>query len=118
MTDIAALLAAPGLDSTAFPPNSRYFGLGVATLILPNGEARAYLRRRFVPQPSDLSVIGRHRVASGERADTVAARVLGDPTQMWRLSDANGLDAQALVARPGRVLAVALPNAAGSTSSA
>jgi hypothetical protein len=118
MTDLATMLAAPGLEATAFPPNSRYHGSGIATLALPGGETRVYLKRRFVPQASDLDVIGRHRVAGGGRADTLAARLLGDATRMWQLSDANGLDAQALTARPGRVLDVALPRAGGSTTGA
>ena len=118
MIDIATMLAAPGLEATAFPPNSRYYGLGVNMLALPNGEVRVYLKRRFAPQPQDLDVVGRHRVAVGERADTIAARTLGDPIRMWQLCDANRLDAQALVERPGRAIDIALPRPGGSTSSA
>ncbi|WP_129793264.1 LysM domain-containing protein [Sphingosinicella sp. CPCC 101087] len=118
MTDIAAMLAAPGLEASAFSPNSRYHGLGVNLLLLPNGETRVYLKRRFAPQPSDLDVVGRHRVAPGERADHVAARQFGDPTQMWRLCDANLLDAPSLTARPGDTLHVAVTRAGGSKSGA
>ena len=118
MTDIATMIAAPGLTATAFPPNSRYHGVGITTRTLSDGQVRVYLQRRFVPQARDLEVVGRHRVANAARADTIAAVVLGDPVSMWQLCDANGLDAQALTASPGRLITVALPKGAGSTSGA
>jgi hypothetical protein len=118
MTDLPAMLAAPGLEATAFPPTSRYYGVGVASFALPDGTTRAYLKRRFVPQAGDLQAIDAFRVAGAMRADTIAAAVFGDATQMWRLSDANGLDAQQLVARPGTSLTVAVPRVARSTASA
>jgi hypothetical protein len=118
MTDLATMLAAPALEATAFPPNSRYHGVGITTRTLPDGSARAYLQRRFVPQPGELEVVGRHRVPSGARADTIAAAVLGDPVRMWQLCDANAASAQALTARPGQPIDVAVPRAAGSTTGA
>jgi hypothetical protein len=118
VTDLATMLAAPGLAATAFPVTSRYYGVGVASLALPDGTTRTYLKRRFVPQADDLQVIDSYRVAGGMRADTIAAAVFSDATQMWRLSDANGLDAQRLVALPGASLTVAVPRVARSTASA
>ncbi len=118
MTDLATMLAAPGLEATAFPPSSRYHGVPVKSFALPDGSRRSYLARRFVPQPSDLQPIDHVRVTGGMRADNIAATVFGDPTQMWRLSDASGLDAQQLVARPGTTLVVATPRVARSIASA
>jgi hypothetical protein len=112
------MLAAPGLEATAFPPTSRYYGIAVTSLTLPDGTQRTYLKRRFVPQRSDLQAIDSYRVTGGIRADNIAAAVFGDATQMWRLSDANGLDAQQLVARPGASLIVATPRVAKSTANA
>jgi hypothetical protein len=118
MTDIATMIAAPGLAATAFPPNSRYHGVGITTRALADGSVRVYLQRRFVPQPGDLEVVGQHRVANAARADTIAAAMLGDPVSMWQLCDANGMNAQALTERPGRLITIALPRGAGRTSGA
>jgi hypothetical protein len=112
------MLAAPGLEATAFPQTSRYYGLPVLSLTLPDGSQRAYLSRRFVPQADELQAIDSVRIAGGMRADNIAAGVFRDPTQMWRLCDANGLDAQQLVARAGATLTVAMPRVARSTASA
>jgi hypothetical protein len=118
MTDLAIMLAAPGLEASAFPVSSRYHGIPIMTMTLPDGSVRAYLRRRFAPQASELSPVGVHSVRAGERADTIAAAEFGDPTQMWRLSDANNLDGQRLVERPGFVLQIAVTRATGSSASA
>jgi len=40
--------------------------------------------------PERFAQIGEHVVEQGERPDHVAARVLGDSEQFWRLCDANG----------------------------
>ena len=63
-----------------------------------------YMRRRFIP-PAD----GRDRRSSstrspqGERLDHITARYLGDPTQFWRICDANdALRPAELTDEPGR----------------
>jgi hypothetical protein len=74
-------------------PSSRYAGAEVATVTVPDGaggvrEVR-YLRRRILPQPRDLSTLAEHTVTRGDRPDLVTATYLGDPTQFWRVCDAN-----------------------------
>ena len=74
-------------------PTSRYFSVGIATATIPDGtgglrEVR-HLRRRFPPQPSSLRVLADHVVAQGDRLDLVAATYYSDPTQFWRITDAN-----------------------------
>jgi hypothetical protein len=82
----------------------------VALLMLP------YLRRRFIPPPERFSAIGEHRVGDEERLDVIAAQVLGDPTQFWRLCDANLAMRPEELEQPDRVLRVTLPAEIGGSS--
>lgn len=75
-----------------FDPTSRYYGVGDATIVvsLPDGSTRtvSFKRRRFISVPSGLPGL-QHPVLQGERPDLLSARFLGDPTQFWRICDAN-----------------------------
>jgi hypothetical protein len=98
------------MGNDAFPPGSRYHGVEVATLDLPDGRRIAYVRRRFVPPADSFALLREHLVRSGERLDTVAALHLGDPEQFWRIADANGAIApEQLTDEPGRRLRITLP---------
>ena len=93
-----------------FPPSSRYAGIETARVKLPDGREVLFLRRRLLPNPDDLTVIGEHAVTQGERPDHVAAQVLGDPELFWRLCDGNpALRPEELTATVGRRLRVTLP---------
>jgi hypothetical protein len=95
-----------------FDPTSRYAALPIAEAALPDGRVVAYVRRRFLPRPDSLPVLAEVAAADGERLDHVSARTLGDPTQFWRIADANAaVDPDDLVERPGRVLRVPQPQA-------
>jgi hypothetical protein len=48
-----------------------------------------YLRRRFPPPPSAQRTLAEHSITRGDRLDVVTAQYLGDPTQFWRVCDAN-----------------------------
>lgn len=65
----------------------------MATATVPDGtggqRAVRYLRRRFPPQPAALPTLAEHVVSRGDRLDLIVARYLGDPTQFWRICDAN-----------------------------
>ncbi|MFC8681521.1 LysM domain-containing protein [Microbacterium ureisolvens] len=103
-----------------FDHTSRYHGLEVATLDLPDGRTVSYVRRRFLPQGASLPLLAEVTVAQGERIDLVAHRTLGDPLAYWRICDANdAMDPQALARdageRPARLLRVPLPGAPGRT---
>lgn len=95
---------------SGFGPASRYARTGTAQLTTADGRTVVYLRRRLVPQPEALATASESAVHDGERPDTLAARLVGDPTQFWRLCDANLVFVPSdLVAEPGRVLRVTLP---------
>lgn len=72
---------------------SRYADAGPATIAIPDGTGGQrtvrYLRRRFPPQPGAAVMLAEHQLTRGDRLDLLAARYLGDPTQFWRICDAN-----------------------------
>ena len=74
---------------------SRYAAVGVAEVDLPDrlGDRPRvrYLRRRFPPQPTTLPTLAEHIVRGGDRLDVVTATYLTDPTQFWRICDANAV---------------------------
>lgn len=99
------------LDRTLFPPNSRYAGMAVATLALPQGKVIIYLARRFLPPAERFQLLQEHTVTQGERLDNIAAQYMGDPTLFWRLCDANNAKRpEELTETIGRKLAITLPD--------
>lgn len=93
-----------------FPPTSRYYGIELATLELPDGAQRVYLRRRFLPQSSRFALLRTHLVAADERVDRLAAQELGDPQAFWRICDANDVKRpEELTDDLGRRLRITLP---------
>ena len=90
MQALQAMLQAGGSDAAAFPPNSRYQGVGTAKLTSTDGRTVVFLKRRFVPAPEEFALIQEHSVVQGDRLDNITAKYLGDPEQFWRLCDANG----------------------------
>lgn len=76
-----------------FDADSRYAALARKTLEIttPTGEKRElrYVERRFLPPLADETPLLEHVVVQGDRLDNLAARTLGDPTQFWRIADAN-----------------------------
>lgn len=98
-----------------FPPNSRYAATETAELTQADGSRIVYLRRRFVPDPSRFVTLQEYRVVEGDHVDRMAAAVLGDPEQFWRLPDANGdLDPRDLE-EVGRRILLTLPDGMGGT---
>ncbi|WP_406208300.1 LysM peptidoglycan-binding domain-containing protein [Kitasatospora sp. NBC_01560] len=93
-----------------FEPTSRYQGLPTATWTSPEGRIVTYVRRRFLPQPDELALVGEQVVRPGDRLDRIAARQYGDPEQAWRIADANRAMWPAdVVEVPGRRLRITLP---------
>jgi hypothetical protein len=93
-----------------FPPSSRYFGAQTSTLATSDGRQLAYLRRRFVPDPSKLQLLLEHHVTDqSERLDNLAAEVLGDPLQFWRICDANEAMRPFELVHVGAVIRITLP---------
>ena len=94
-----------------FAPNSRYAGLPTAELTQADPTIK-YVRRRFIPASDRGANSVSHAVGQRERLDHLAARALGDPTQYWRICDANNVLRPAeLVEPPGR--RIDLPLAGG-----
>jgi hypothetical protein len=95
---------------------SRYATVGVAEVDVPDGVGDRrrvrFLRRRFPPQPATLPTLAEHVVRGGDRIDVVTATHLGDPTQFWRVCDANPVihpDALVAADRIGSTLRVPVP---------
>jgi hypothetical protein len=108
MSDVLAMQFA--LPISSFGPTSRYAGLEIAKIEVDR-ETYAYVRRRFVPLPERLAVIGEHTVTQGERLDSIAARSLGAPELFWRICDGNrAMRPEELTETVGRTLLITLPN--------
>src|SRR4051812_3067021 len=94
-------------------PNSRYTGVDTGSVTVDvDGEQHVvrYLRRRFVPSPSGTVTLLRHPVQQGDRVDNLSAFYFTDPTQFWRICDANNvLRPDEMVETVGRSLAIVLP---------
>ena len=97
-----------------FDPTSRYAGLPVKTLTVTDADGRErqvrYVERRLLPQPGSDPTLAEHVVVQGDRMDNVTARYLGDPTQFWRVADANALlRPEELTDEVGRRVVIPLP---------
>jgi hypothetical protein len=109
---LAAMINLGIVPPVTFPTNSRYYGFKVQQYTGPNGDVIPYLARRIVPQASapNYATINQYTVQKGDRLDLIAAQFLGDPLMAWLVCDANGaMDPHDLVATPGRVLAITMP---------
>jgi hypothetical protein len=78
-----------------FDPTSRYYKIEVTTIAVTDGDGLPreirFVKRRFIPAPDDATTVVEHTVTQGERLDNITARYLGDPTQFWRVCDANNV---------------------------
>lgn len=97
-----------------FEPTSRYHGLAIktATLGSATGETRPvrYVERRFLPALTAETALAEHVVAQGDRLDLITGKHLADPTQFWRIADANdAMRPEELTTKPGRRIVIALP---------
>lgn len=97
-----------------FDTTSRYFNLEIATISVPDSDDGTrtirYVRRRIIPSAENLTTLLEHTVAQGERLDNITARYLGDPTQFWRVCDANNVLRPEELEEIGRVVEIALPS--------
>jgi hypothetical protein len=98
-----------------FEPTSRYYTIETANITMTTGDGDRrevrYVKRRFIPSSEGMTTLVEHRVAQGERLDNITARYLGDPTQFWRIADANNvLRPEELTEEIGTVIKIALPN--------
>jgi hypothetical protein len=97
-----------------FEPTSRYAAIETVKLEQTGSDGApqviAYKRRRFIPPADSAATLVEHAVTQGERLDNITARYLGDPTQFWRVCDANGaLHPDDLTDQPGHVIRITMP---------
>src|SRR5262245_12560800 len=105
------LLQGPSLETTLYPPESRYSGVALATITLNDGRTVRYLRRRLLPDAFSLATIGEYRIGDQDRLDNLAPTFLGDPLAAWRIADANVvLRMESLVEETGRRIRITLPD--------
>lgn len=97
-----------------FDQTSRYYSIGTVTISVvdPDGETRdiRYVKRRIIPSSDGMTTLVEHTVAQGERLDLITSRYLGDPTQFWRVCDANNVLEPEELEETGRVIRISLPN--------
>ncbi|HEY4640012.1 MAG TPA: LysM domain-containing protein [Thermoanaerobaculia bacterium] len=95
-----------------FDSTSRYFGLEIKTLVVPDKDDGTreirFVSRRIIPPVGSSSTLVEHTVAQGERLDRITARYTGDPTQYWRLCDANNVLTPEELEETGRAIAIAV----------
>ena len=96
-----------------FQPGSRYYDLETATLTVTEADGSqrvvAYKRRRFIPPVESFSTVVEHTMTQGERLDNITAAYLDDPTDFWRICDANLIRQPADLEVIGRVIRIAVP---------
>jgi hypothetical protein len=97
-----------------FDPSSRYYNLPTATLTVIGGDGTPveirYLQRRFIPSADGETILLEHTFTQGERLDNITARYLDDPTQFWRICDANLVLQPEELERTGRVIKITIPS--------
>lgn len=93
-----------------FSATSRYYGIETATLQDASGQIVIYVRRRFLPDSTNIAVLIEHVVTQGDRLDNITARYLGNPELFWLVCDANTvMRPEELTAEIGRRLNIPLP---------
>jgi len=96
-----------------FDSTSRYAACETAVMEVtdPDGTMREirYARRRFIPPAEGMTPLVAHSVNQGERLDNITARYLGDPTQFWRVCDANEVMDAGELEVIGRMIQIAMP---------
>jgi hypothetical protein len=93
-----------------FDHTSRYYHLETVIFETADGRTVSYVRRRFLPQGERLPLLVEATVRDDERLDLLTHRTLGEPTQFWRIADANNaMNPFDLTSEPGETLRVPVP---------
>lgn len=89
---VQLLIDAGAIPSSPFGPASRYSGVPSARHAANADDPGVpYVLRRFIAQRRDIALAAAHIVGAGERPDTLAAQVFGEPRLYWRIADANAV---------------------------
>jgi hypothetical protein len=116
---LQALLQAAQAPASLLPSTSRYYGLNMPTMQTADGRTIIYLDRRFIPSADNFALLQYHVVTQGERLDNITAEYLNDPTQFWRICDANNaMRPEELTETVGRQLLITLPQGIPSSPNA
>jgi len=95
-----------------FEYTSRYYNLEQKKFETVGGRTITYVKRRFLPQGKEISVLGEVTIAEGDRLDLITYRTLGDPEQFWQICDANNaMNPFELTEELGSSLVIPLPQA-------
>ncbi|MFI0445517.1 hypothetical protein [Actinomadura sp. 6N118] len=81
-----------------YDPASRYAGLAMLTVTLPDGTTRVMSAPRAAPAGPTA---GPYDIGPGQRLDLLAGGLLGDTTLWWRIADANPSADAARLEEPG-----------------
>jgi hypothetical protein len=93
-----------------FTETSRYADLDTGQFTTPEGRSITYIRRRFLPQATKLSLLVERTATSDDRLDLITAQTIGDPEQFWRICDANNaMNPAELLADPIQTLRIPAP---------
>jgi hypothetical protein len=96
-----------------FEPTSRYYSVETVQVTVADADGQprviAYKRRRFIPAADGAVTLVEHTFTEGDRLDNVTARYLSDPTQFWRVCDANNVLRPDELEEVGRVIKIVLP---------
>jgi hypothetical protein len=90
-TNLPHLPGVAGTPSPGYPPDSRYAQTDNTTKTLTDGRTVTYLRRRFIPDTSDLPTLAFHDMSAVDRLDNLAGTYYGDSQLWWRVADANAV---------------------------
>lgn len=101
MTDLTQFLLSNTDETADFTPNSRYAGAPLKVMTDATGRERVFVTRRFVPQPAMPGSGPSVMIREGDRLDLLGAAYYADPSQWWRVADAN------LVLTPSDLVATA-----------
>ncbi len=95
-----------------FEFTSRYYNLEKEQFVTSTGRTITYVKRRFLPQGKEMSVLGEVTITEGDRLDLITYRTLGDPEQFWQICDANNaMNPVELTEELGSSLVIPLPQA-------
>ncbi|WP_158174427.1 LysM domain-containing protein [Grimontia hollisae] len=107
MTDLTQYLLSHTDETADFTTTSRYAGASLKVMTDNRGTERVFVARRFIPQPADENTAPLLLVRAGDRLDLLGAAYYADPSQWWRIADANLTPFPGdLVVVPGRRIAL------------
>ena len=91
-----------------FESTSRYYNIEDTSI--RENDKKAYKKRRFLPDWSEMTFLQEVTVKEGDRLDRISARIVGDPEQFWRICDANNrMHPLDLASEPGSPIRIARP---------